>query len=213
MSANLLDLLTQPDTAPRIVGVVVGIVTNNKDPEGMGRVKVRFPWLSGNNESTWARIATTMAGKKRGTYFLPEVEDEVLVAFEHGDIDFPYIIGALWNGKDEPPETNSDGENNTRLIVSRSGHTIRLDDTKGNEKIEIIDASGKNTIVVDTKKHSITINADADISIQSSNGKLKLVAAGIEIKSQAGITVEATQQLDLKANGQMNIRGQLVNIN
>ena len=85
----------------RFYGVVVGIVTNNQDPDNMHRVKVRFPWLNQDHESNWARVATSMAGNGRGAYFLPEVDDEVLVAFEHGLIDQPYVIGSLWNGKDQ----------------------------------------------------------------------------------------------------------------
>ncbi len=122
-------------TESRINGVVIGIVTNNEDPEGMGRVKVRFPWLSDEDESNWARVTTFMAGNERGVYFLPEVDDEVLVIFEHGDMRFPYVIGSLWNGEDAPPSDNRDGENNIRIIKSRSGHEIRLVDKEGEEKI------------------------------------------------------------------------------
>src|SRR5215472_353851 len=123
MSHSLFDLLSPAGQheSDRIYGVVVGIVTNNQDPDGMGRVKVKFPWLSDQDESWWARIATVMAGSSRGSYFLPEVNDEVMVAFEHGDVRFPYVLGALWNGKDSPPTTNSDGKNSIRLIKSRSG--------------------------------------------------------------------------------------------
>ncbi|MCM0593896.1 MAG: phage baseplate assembly protein V [Gloeotrichia echinulata DEX184] len=122
----LIDGQRQEAIANRIFGVVIGIVTNNQDPEKFGRVKVKFPWLSDDDESYWARIATPMAGKQMGIYFLPEVNDEVLVIFEQGDVRFPYIIGSLWNGKDIPPLTNEDGKNNVRLIKSRSGHVIRL---------------------------------------------------------------------------------------
>ena len=104
---NLFDLLRDSSAreaiASRIYGVVVGVVTNNQDPEELGRVKVKFPWLSDADESDWARIATPMAGNEKGIYFLPEVDDEVLVVFEHGDLRFPYIIGALWNGQAPPP--------------------------------------------------------------------------------------------------------------
>ena len=100
MGSHLLDVLS-PSTheSGRVYGVVVGIVTNNKDPDNMARVKVRFPWLSDDEESWWARIATVMAGKNRGSYFIPEVDDEVLVAFDHGDMRFPYILGSVWNGR------------------------------------------------------------------------------------------------------------------
>src|SRR5687768_7153196 len=103
---NLFEAMLGSETKERgdrrMYGVVIGIITNNKDPDKLGRVKVKFPWLSDTDESFWARTATPMAGNQRGMYFLPEVDDEVLVAFEHGDLRFPYIIGALWNGKDKP---------------------------------------------------------------------------------------------------------------
>jgi uncharacterized protein involved in type VI secretion and phage assembly len=196
----------------RFYGVAVGVVTNNQDPDGLGRVKVRFPWLSDEDESHWARVVTPMAGTQRGLYFLPEVDDEVLVAFQHGDIRFPYVLGALWNGKDKPPESN-DGANNLRTIKSRSGHIIRLDDTEGAEKIEIIDKSEKNRIIVNTAENTITIAADATITIQASSGKLILEGNGIEMKSQAGVQVEASQGMELKAGSQLNIKGSVVNIN
>src|SRR5204862_7721429 len=128
---------------------------NKQAPDKHGRVKVRFPWLSNDDESRWARVAATMAGNDRGVYLLPEVEDEVLVAFEHGDISFPYVVGSLWNGKDAPPATNDDGKNNIRVIKSRSGHVVRLNDEDGKETIEIIDKSEKNSIVIDTAKNTV----------------------------------------------------------
>jgi len=197
----------------KIYGVVVGIVTNNKDPEGLGRVKVKIPRISGDDESNWARIASFMAGKERGAFFLPEIDDEVLVVFEHGDITMPYVIGSLWNGVDKPPETNSDGKNNIRVIKSRSGHIIRLDDKDGAEKIEIIDKSEKNSIVINTKDNSITIKAEKDITISAPNGKIKIDAKDFEVKSSASSKVEASAGMDLKASGNMNIKGATVNIN
>ncbi|HEX2224158.1 MAG TPA: phage baseplate assembly protein V, partial [Thermoanaerobaculia bacterium] len=115
----------------RIYGVVVGVVTNNQDPEGLGRVKLRLPWLSAQAESDWARVISPMAGGDRGLYALPEVDDEVLVAFEHGRAELPYVLGSLWNGKDKPPAANEDGKNKLRVLKSRSGHRVRLDDTAG----------------------------------------------------------------------------------
>lgn len=208
----LQSLVGAPNPEGRFYGVTVGVVTNNQDPDKLARVKVRLPWLSDEDESHWARVLTPMAGNERGLYFLPEVDDEVLVAFQHGDIRFPYILGALWNGKDQPPETN-DGENNLRTIKSRSGHIIRLDDTDGAEKIEIIDSSEKNSVVVNTAENIITITADADITIQSSSGKLILKGNGIELTSQADVRVEASQGMDLQAGSQLNIKGSMVNIN
>lgn len=214
---SLFDVLAESEgstaLSSRISGVVVGLVTNNEDPDGLGRVKVKFPWLSDAEESFWARVASPMAGKERGFYFLPEVDDEVLVAFEQGDVRFPYVLGALWNGKDKPPETNGDGKNNARSIKSRSGHVIRLNDEDGKEKIEIIDKSGNNRIEFDTAKNSITITSDKDIILSASKGAIKLDAQQIEIKSSADAKVEAGAGMDVKATGAMNIKGATVNIN
>lgn len=209
----LSGLLGAPDQSGRFYGVTVGVVTNNQDPEKLGRVKLKLPWLSDQDESHWARVLSPMAGKERGLYCLPEVEDEVLVAFEHGLVEFPYVLGALWNGKDLPPATNDDGKNNQRLLKSRSGHTILLDDTDGSETIQIVDSSGKNSIVISTADNTITISADADIKITSSSGKLQLSGNGIEITSQAGVKVESAQTMDLKSSAQLNIQGSVVNIN
>ena len=213
---NLFDALSSDvgeASATRISGVVVGVVTNTQDPAGMGRVKVKFPWLSDSEESFWARVATPMAGKERGFYFMPEVEDEVLIAFEHGDVRFPYVLGALWNGQDKPPETNGDGKNNMRSIKSRSGHVIRLDDTDGEEKIEIVDKSGKNSVVFDTKKNTITITSEKDITLSAAQGTIKLDAQKIEMKSSADTKIEADAGMDVKAAAAMNVKGATVNIN
>lgn len=217
---SILDILTDEDQEEartrRINGVVVGIVTNNKDPDGMGRVKLKFPWLSDSNESDWARIATLMAGQNRGSFFLPEVEDEVLVAFEHGDINNPYVIGALWNGVDAPPETNSDGKNNIRQIRSRSGHKITFDDTENQEKMEILtkaehkivldDSSGGEKLeITDKSGNSIKIDSVQNAIAIESGMKLSLKATTIEIESSGMMTI--------KAGATMTIKGAMVQIN
>jgi uncharacterized protein involved in type VI secretion and phage assembly len=199
--------------AGKVYGAVVGVVTNNKDPDGMGRVKVKFPWLSAGDESQWARVSSPMAGKERGVYFLPEVDDEVLVLFEHGDMRFPYVLGALWNGKDAPPVANDDGKNNVRIIKSRSGHVIRLTDEDGKEKIEIVDKSEKNSIVIDTADNAVTITSEKDITLSATKGTIKLDAKNVEVKSSADSKVESGAGMDLKASGTMNVKGASVNIN
>jgi len=210
----LLDVEEREALASRIQGVVVGVVTNNQDPDGMGRVKVKFPWLSDADESNWARVAAPMAGKERGIYFLPEVDDEVLVGFEHGDVRFPYVLGALWNGQEAPPAKNDDGKNNVRVIKSRSGHIVRLDDTDGGEKIEIIDKSGKNSVTIDASANTITMKADGDITLESGQGKIVLKGESIEAKATAqDVKIEASANMDLKAGGQVTLKGSAVNIN
>lgn len=207
----ILEQSRRPDS--RIYGVVVGIVTDNKDPDKLGRVKVKIPRLSGEDESNWARVISFMAGKEMGGFFLPEVNDEVLVAFEYGDINIPYVIGSLWNGKDSPPLTNDDGKNNFRIIKSRSGHVIRLDDTDGQEKIEILDKSENNKIIIDTKEKKISLKSDKDIEISAPNGKVKIEAMDIEAKSSASTKIEASSTMDLKASATATLKGATVNIN
>jgi uncharacterized protein involved in type VI secretion and phage assembly len=217
MSAWLLELTAGAESAEpggrRIAGAVIGVVTNNSDPDGMGRVKVKFPWLSDAHESHWARLAVPMAGKDRGAYFLPEVEDEVLVVFEHGDVRFPYVVGALWNGKDTPPADNADGKNNVRLIKSRSGHVIKLNDEDGKETVEITDMKGKNSIVIDSAQDTVTITTDKDIVLSAAQGTIKLDAQKIELKSSADTKIEAGAAMECKAAATMTVKGSTVNIN
>jgi uncharacterized protein involved in type VI secretion and phage assembly len=200
-------------TESKIYGVVAGIVTDNKDPDSLGRVKVKIPRISGEDESNWARVLTFMAGNERGAFFLPEVDDEVLVAFEYGDINIPYIIGSLWNGKDKPIITNDDGKNNMRMIKSRFGNIIRFDDTDGGEKIEIVDKEKKNMIIIDVNGNKISITSEKDIEILAPKGKVTIEANDFEVKSKASAKIEAGSGFDLKASGTMNVKGATVNIN
>jgi uncharacterized protein involved in type VI secretion and phage assembly len=206
-------LLAPGDADGRFYGVVVGVVTNNKDPDGMHRVKVKFPWLDLEHESHWARVVATMAGNGRGAYFLPEADDEVLVAFEHGSLEHPYVIGSLWNGKDKPHENNSDGKNDNRTIKSRSGHVLRLCDSSGGEKIEIIDKNGSNKITIASSDNKISIEAQGDIEITSQTGKVKIAAIGVEITSTTDVKIQAQTSIEASAVGQVDISGALVNIN
>ncbi len=213
---NWLDYFTEPasnSNLQRMYGVMIGLVTNNQDSAGLGRVKVKFPWLSDQEESDWARIALPMAGGDRGFYFLPEIGDEVLVAFEHGNPSYPYIVGALWNGQDKPPTNNDDGKNDLRLIKSRSGHQIQLNDKAGQETIEIIDKSGKNKITFDTISNTIAIASDRDIQLSAPKGAIILDAQKIEVKASASIEIQANTEANIKANAQLNLKGGTINLN
>ncbi|MGE0642614.1 MAG: phage baseplate assembly protein V [Nitrospira sp.] len=214
MTRQLFDVLDLDDGqgARQLPGVVVGIVTNNQDPDGMGRIKVKFPWLNDEDESYWTRVCTLMAGKDRGVYFLPEVGDEVLVAFEHGDRRFPYVLGSLWNGQDTPPTTNNNGKNDLRLITSRSGHVIRLNDEDGKETVEIIDKNN-NSLLFDSSNNTIKITAQQDLTLSASQGTITLDARTIEIKSSTQTTLQAGSTMDVKANATMSVKGATVNIN
>jgi uncharacterized protein involved in type VI secretion and phage assembly len=202
-----IERLISQDPEARFYGVTIAVVTNIKDPDGVGRIKVKFPWLSTDDESPWARVLTPMAGDDRGFYFLPEVDDEVLVAFEHGDMAFPYILGGLWNGKDKPPEKNDDGENNKRLIKSRSGHKIILDDTEDKEKIIIEDKTGKNKIVIDCENNAMTIEVEKDlkieakgkVNIKSKDDDMTLECKNLQIKTQQACKIQAGSDCQVEA--------------
>lgn len=235
---SILDTLNPEERRRRpVMGVASGIVTNNTDPDGLGRVKIKLPWLSDNNETDWVRIAYFMAGGQRGSFFLPEVGDEVLVAFEHGDINAPYVVGCLWNGKDKPPEDNQNGKNNIRKITSRSGHELVFDDNaeEKKEKVEIKtnaghtlvldDASGKEKVEIQTQGgHKLTLDDSSGkehITIQSKAGH-KLVlndASGqekIEIVDKSGsnkILIDSAQNaINMESGMQLKIKSNMVEI-
>jgi phage baseplate assembly protein V len=196
-----------------LYGVAVGIVSNINDPEGLGRVKTVLPWMTDTVETDWARVATPMAGPGRGIYFRPDVNDEVLVAFEHGHPDMPYVLGGLWNGKDQPPVTDPDSTNDVRMIKSRAGSTIKFSDVEDDAQIHIVDSSGKNMIVIRASDNSITITADGDITLQAGQGKLTLTGDSVEITATSGVKIEASQAMDVEATGQLTLKGSVVNIN
>lgn len=164
----------------RIYEPMVGLVVDIKDPDKLGRIKVSFPDIPGDDTSWWAPIASVGAGKDRGWFFLPELDDEVLVMFAHGDIQRPIVLGALWNGKDDPPDTNG-GSNERRMICSREGSKIIFDDDAGTLSIE--DGKGKGKITISTE-NKITIEAQGDICIQAPKGECNIVADDIKTEGK-----------------------------
>jgi len=171
--------------SPRLYGVYVGIVEDNQDPDGQGRVRVRFPWLDSGNDafSTWARLATTMAGPDRGTWFVPEIDDEVLVAFQSGSPDHPFVIGSLWNGQDAPP-VSMDSANNVKAIVSRQDIRIALDDTDGAVTLTLSTPGGQKVTLADS---------GSTLKLEDSSGNyVELAPGGITLSSSAKVTITAT---------------------
>jgi uncharacterized protein involved in type VI secretion and phage assembly len=211
---NLFDLARDETTLEAgggVKGVATGLVTQNKDPDGRHRVKVRFPWHSNSQESYWARIAVPMAGNDRGTVFLPEVDDEVLVAFEREDIRFPYVVGSLWNGADKPPEANLDGKNDKRIIKSRKGHRLLFDDgAKGLVQLELND---KKKLSIDDDGIRLDDAKGNSVSIQSASGAITIEAKGALTLKGTTISIEASGTLQLKSSATVSVRGSLVTIN
>jgi uncharacterized protein involved in type VI secretion and phage assembly len=163
----------------KINGVVVGAVRDTKDPAGQGRVLVRFPWLPEDNESYWAPVATLMSGGERGSWFMPEKDDEVLVAFEHGNVDQPRVIGYLWNGVQKPPD---DGGVEVRRLKTVAGHVLEFHDEDGGHKILLKTAGGQKLQLDDTS---------STITIETSGGEqVKLSPGHVLASTSAGQAVE-----------------------
>jgi uncharacterized protein involved in type VI secretion and phage assembly len=199
-------------------GVVMGLVTNNQDPEGQGRVKLKFPWLSNDQESNWARLAMPMAGKDRGLFLLPEVGDECLVMFEQGDVNHPYVIGALWNGSDTPPISASQAVNGSGAVVqrvfkTRAGHTVIFDDSDDSPGIQIIDKTGNNKITIDSKDNKLTVEMQGDVKL-TTQGKIEVEAQqDIKITANGSLSLKANSGMDIEASGSVKIKGATVELN
>lgn len=198
---------------------VIGVVTDNKDPQKLGRVKVKLPILSDRETTWWAPIVMLGASKNRGWFFIPEVDDEVLCLFEHGELERPLVVGALWNGKDKPPDNNPGG-NPRRVIKSRAGSRIIFDDDA--MKLIIEDGGGKGRITFDSNANKILIEAiEGDVCFQSPQGEMKIVAKSATFKASSNVEIhaggamkwgtDATAKLD--GGSGATLSGQKVNIN
>jgi phage protein D/phage baseplate assembly protein gpV len=237
---GLLDLMHPPEERKWGQSMVIGLVTNNNDPDGMGRVRVKYPSLSDNEESDWARVLSINLGNARGVYMLPQVNDEVVVAFENGDPRRPLVIGSVFNGKDKPgSEMLPDQKGGFALMSDDVGHVHTKKDMtfKSDEKLVIevtkdneTTVKGKSTTKADQSVElkagtSYTLEAGSSMSIKGasisveSKGTLSLKGATVEIQSQGpatfkGATVEVSAQgiLDLKASGMANLKGSITNI-
>lgn len=169
---------------------MIGFVTENQDPQKLGRVKVKITVQGENFTTDWVQMIVAGAGPNRGWFFIPEAGDEVLVMFRDGE---PLIVGALW-GKDKPPDTNPDGDNARRVIKSRAGSRVVLDDV--GDTIIIEDGAGKGRITFDAASNKITIEAlDGDVCFQAPKGEMKITAQSAELK--------ATKNIELRSGGTM----------
>ncbi len=181
---------------PRIYGIAVAQVINNLDRTDQGRVQLHLPWLPGYEP--WARVAVLMAGDGRGTYFIPQVGDEVLVAFNHGDVREPYVVGSLWNGRDNPPGSGLDPVNR-RLIRTPKGHEIEFDDALGTVAIKsargqsIVLGPDKIEIALDEQKTTvITLQKGGNVTIKASN-TITLDAPTINVTARDNVAIGGSQ--------------------
>lgn len=236
-NGNLLNTLSPPQRLQPGQTCLIGIVTNNADPEGLHRVKVQFPSLTEEHESHWARVVSMGAGATRGFDWLPEVDDEVLVAFEHGDIHRPYVMGGVWNGQDAPPEnvqnTVVDGKVRLRTLKTTSGHQIQLVEedkdsskkgiyihTKDNRKIEINDSCQKiivttskgQIIELDDSSGSLSIQAKSEIALDAKTIKLTASGSSIELGS-SGVNIKSSATVNISGTATVNVKGGVISLN
>lgn len=213
-AGNLFSTLTPAVRLQPGQTFLVGIVTDNKDPKAWGRVKVKFPTLTEEHASHWARVVSIGAANARGFDCLPEVNDEVLVGFEHGDIHRPYVIGGVWNGKDAPPEPVNDsiqgGKVRLRTIKTRTGHTLQfVEEDKGSSKAGVrLETTGG---------HKIYLNdSEACIEIETTGGhKITMDDRGqsISVNSTGNLSLKAKGNIEIKANGTITINGAIISLN
>lgn len=173
----------------RYAGVVPGIVKNLDDPKGLAQIELQFNKIPDEARSAWARVAAPMAGRDRGAFFMPEIDDEVLVAFEDGDFDHPYVLGFLWNGVDTPPETTTQN----RIIKTPGGHQLRFEDTNGAKKV-ILTSHGGHQVEIDDSAQTITIECHSGnqfIVLDDAASSITL-RGGQRMMKMAGGTIEMT---------------------
>jgi uncharacterized protein involved in type VI secretion and phage assembly len=181
----------------RLFGAYPAQVIDIKDPDGQGKVKVKLPWSPDTDDGSyqvWARPALLMAGNNRGSWFIPDPNDEVLVVFEGGDPRRPYVVGMLWNGKDKPPETmDGSGNNFKKTIRSRNGVKITIDDTDGSESITLTTPAGQTVTLKD---------GPGSIELQDTNGNdIKTDTSGVTIVAGTAVTIRCATTLTVNALG------------
>jgi uncharacterized protein involved in type VI secretion and phage assembly len=219
---------------PAINGVVIAQVTDNNDPNDQARVKLKFPWLDDNYESDWARVTQLGAGPNSGALFMPEVNDEVLVAFEFGDIRRPYVVGSLYNGQDTPNLGSSlfnNGKVARRGFVSRVGHMmiffddddnskkgIALISSDGNLKISLNETNSEIHISSQGKVHlecqqDMTLESQANIKLSAQQGLSLEAGTNLDLKGTSGATLDGGPQLEMKSSGQTKVSGTMVDVN
>ncbi len=208
--SSLVGAPSGTDSRRHIFGVVVGLVTNSKDPEDRGRVKVKFPWLSDEVESDWARVVGIGAGPDRGFYCLPEVNDEVLVGFEHGDPGRPYVIGGLWNGMDKPPLPASkaleNGAVSQRVFTTRAGHKLTFIDGQG--KGVQLETSNGNKLTLDEEERRIILQTPGGQVLTLDDSKNE-----VSLESTSNLTLKSRANISIEANGTLSLKGATFSLN
>lgn len=184
----------RPDgEARRYFGVFPAIVTDIVDPENLGRIQIKFPWLGADGDSVraWATLLTPYADDDQGFEVLPAVDTQVVVAFEAGDLRRPYIIGSCWNGSEAMPEAPA-APNNKRLIKSRAGSLFEFDDTDGSAKVTVSMKSGHKLVLDDSAQEVKLEHSNGCVIKFDSSGNVTITAlASMTLNAPSGLTVNA----------------------
>lgn len=191
----------------------VAIVKENADPDSLGRVKVQFPWQVEDDVTTpWIRIVTPHGGADKGFHFIPEIDEQVLVGFEGGNAEHPYVLGSFYTGNAKPEEFATE-TNDAKVIRTRSGHTIELNDTDGEEKINIYDNEG-SIITFNTQEKSLYIQATENLELSAKNIKMiaeeniELQAQGeVKTASEGDTSIISQSNLQLQSSSDTTIKG------
>jgi len=228
---------------PAVQGLQQGVVLKiSDDPDGAYRIKVDVPLLLGNNDGIWARLIQFYATSGKGSFFLPEPGDEVILGFFNNDPRFPVIIGSAYGTKNKPKYT-PDAKNSIKAIVTKNDLKIEMDDEN---KVLTISTPGGNQFVLSDKDKSIlvkdqsgnkiemtssgisldsikdvTINAKGkislsavqDISLSATGGNISLEGLNVEAKAKIGATIQGTASAEVKSTGMTSVKGSMVMIN
>jgi uncharacterized protein involved in type VI secretion and phage assembly len=194
----------------RFSGLHSAQVIDNKDPDGLGRIKVQYPWSE--SETVWIRFVVPYAGESRGWFSLPEIGDEVIVGYEFGDPDYPIALGSVYNNESKPPGDSEGNNCDIKMLETRAGNQIVFNDADGSEEIRISMSDGKNGIVMQLSGPTISISSDGgDISIKSNNIKFESDAE-ITLKAGSNINIEAGANLKLKGTAQLSAEGGMTTV-
>jgi uncharacterized protein involved in type VI secretion and phage assembly len=213
--STLVDLLGNRSELPAPwgrIGFVIGTVSNNDDPDGLARVRVKFPTLGDKDESAWARLVAPGLGKERGLMMVPQVGDEVLVGFEHGDLRRPYVLGGLWNGKAKPPSTKflKDKKVVEWMVKTQDGIVLAITDGKpssvsltlANDKFKLFISDDKVELWADQKP--LQLKSGTSSLTFDGKGNIELKGTKITVKADSDLAMECTKAT-IKASATMNI--------
>ncbi len=204
-----------------------GIVSDNQDPDKLGRVKVAIDSAGTSNVTPWIPVLTMQAGAESGFFFLPDVDDMVLVAFLDPQHQHGVVMGGVWNEARKPPKTeensgsdlNADGKNNLKFYRSRSGMRLIFDDSDGAEKLQLISSDSETRFEFDLDKKKVTLETVLDISL-SSKKKVSISAQEVSIEAKGaakieakGVSIESKAGLDLKASADIEAKGSSIKLN